>query len=92
LIVAAMNDRELTHLVRAADDCGIDALVEVHDEPDLKRALDAGAIFIGINNRNLAAFEVDVRTTEGGTMVRMPTYMAAYREITCDQAVLTNLF
>ena len=45
-----MNDRELTHLVRAADDCGIDALVEVHDEPDLKRALNAGATFIGINN------------------------------------------
>src|ERR1700738_3028329 len=52
LIVAALNDEELTHLVRAADDCGIDALVEVHDEPDLKRALNAGATFIGINNRN----------------------------------------
>jgi indole-3-glycerol phosphate synthase len=64
LIVAAMNDRELTHLVKAADDCGIDALVEVHDEPDLKRALNAGATFIGINNRNLVTFEVDVRTTE----------------------------
>jgi indole-3-glycerol phosphate synthase len=64
LIVAALNDEELTHLVRAADDCGIDALVEVHDEPELKRALSAGGTFIGINNRNLTTFQVDLRTTE----------------------------
>lgn len=64
LIVAALNDGELTHLVRAADDCGIDALVEVHDELELKRALNAGGTFIGINNRNLTTFQVDLRTTE----------------------------
>jgi indole-3-glycerol phosphate synthase len=64
LIVAALNDEELTHLMNAADNCGIDALVEVHDEPELKRALSAGASFIGINNRNLATFQVDIRTTE----------------------------
>jgi indole-3-glycerol phosphate synthase len=64
LIVAALNDGELTHLMKAADHCGIDALVEVHDEPELKRALTAGASFIGINNRNLATFQVDLRTTE----------------------------
>jgi indole-3-glycerol phosphate synthase len=69
LIVAALNDRELTHLMKAADDCGIDALVEVHDEPELKRALTAGASFIGINNRNLATFQVDIRTTE--TLARL---------------------
>ena len=64
LIVAALNDGELTHLMRAADHCGIDALVEVHDEPELNRALAAGATFIGINNRDLATFQVDLRTTE----------------------------
>jgi indole-3-glycerol phosphate synthase len=64
LIVAALNDRELSYLMDAADDCGIDALVEVHDEPELKRALAAGASLIGINNRNLATFQVDLRTTE----------------------------
>jgi hypothetical protein len=64
LIVAALNDEELTHLMRAADNCGIDALVEVHDELEPKRALSAGASFIGINNRNLATFQVDLRTTE----------------------------
>jgi indole-3-glycerol phosphate synthase len=69
LIVAALNDGELTHLMKAADYCGIDALVEVHDEPELQRALIAGASFIGINNRNLATFQVDLRTTE--TLVRL---------------------
>jgi indole-3-glycerol phosphate synthase len=43
---------------------GIDALVEVHDQAELDRALNAGADFIGINNRNLATFEVNIATTE----------------------------
>jgi indole-3-glycerol phosphate synthase len=64
LIVGALDDQELSRLMKAADDCAIDTLVEVHDEPELKRALDVGATFIGINNRNLATFEVDLRTTE----------------------------
>ena len=64
LIVGALDDQELSRLMKAADDCAIDTLVEVHDEPELKRALDAGATFIGINNRNLATFEVDLRATE----------------------------
>src|SRR5260221_14428278 len=42
----------------------IDAMVEVHDEAELDRALNAGANFIGINNRNLATFEVNIATTE----------------------------
>jgi indole-3-glycerol phosphate synthase len=59
LIVAALTDK-----LRVSDDCGIDALVEVHNEPELSRALRAGATFIGINNRNLVTFQVDLRTTE----------------------------
>ena len=47
-----------------SEDCGIDALVEVHNEPELSRALDAEATLIGINNRNLATFQVDLQTTE----------------------------
>jgi indole-3-glycerol phosphate synthase len=64
LIVAALNDAELGHLMQVSSKLGIDALVEVHDEAELDRALSAGANFIGINNRNLATFEVDLATTE----------------------------
>jgi indole-3-glycerol phosphate synthase len=64
LIVAALTDKELDHFLSVSDDCGIDALVEVHNEPELSRALRAGASFIGINNRNLATFRVDLQTTE----------------------------
>jgi len=64
LIVAALNDEELDRLVRVSSHLGIDALVEVHNESELDRALHAGADFIGINNRNLATFEVDLATTE----------------------------
>jgi indole-3-glycerol phosphate synthase len=64
LIVAALNDDELGRLLQVSSKMGIDALVEVHDEAELDRALHAGADFIGINNRNLATFEVDLVTTE----------------------------
>jgi indole-3-glycerol phosphate synthase len=64
LIVAALIDDELKRLKAIADRVGIDCLVEVHDETELARALDAGADFIGINNRNLATFDVDLKVTE----------------------------
>jgi indole-3-glycerol phosphate synthase len=64
LIVAALNDQELGRLLQVSSKMGIDALVEVHDEAELDRALNAGADFIGINNRNLATFEVNIASTE----------------------------
>src|SRR5690348_9209628 len=64
LIVAALNQTELTGLLRAAADFQLDAVVEVHAEEELHRALEAGAKIIGINNRNLATFEVDLGVTE----------------------------
>jgi len=63
-IVAALADNELQHFKARADGIGIDCLVEVHDETELGRALDAGADFIGINNRNLATFDIDLNVTE----------------------------
>jgi indole-3-glycerol phosphate synthase len=64
LIVAALTDDELKRFKASADQIGIDCLIEVHDETELGRALDAGADFIGINNRNLATFDIDLNVTE----------------------------
>ena len=59
LIVGALNDAELRDLIRAADSLGLAALVEVHDETELSRALDAGAVIVGVNSRNLRTLEVE---------------------------------
>ena len=64
LIVAALKQADLIGLLRAAAGFQLDALVEVHAEEELHRALDAGAKIIGINNRNLGTFEVDLAVTE----------------------------
>ena len=62
LIVAALEQKELTSLVRAARQLDLDFLCEAHDEQELQRALDAGCDLIGINSRNLQTFEVDLKT------------------------------
>lgn len=63
LIAAALEDDELSTLAAAAADCGLAALVEVHDAGELERAQAAGARLIGINNRNLTTLQVDTATT-----------------------------
>jgi indole-3-glycerol phosphate synthase len=64
LIVAAFADADaLAQLMAAADELGLDTLVEVHDEADLARALAVGARIVGINNRDLHSLEVDLATT-----------------------------
>ncbi len=64
LIVSVLKDWELRQLKAAATRLGMDALCEVHDETDAKRALFNGCTFIGINNRDLQSFAVDLATTE----------------------------
>src|SRR5206468_9894791 len=64
LIVAALKQTDLVDLLRATAGFQLDALVEVHAGEELHRALDAGAKIVGINNRNLATFEVDLGVTE----------------------------
>jgi len=63
LIVAALDDTQLRHLFQVAEMCQLDALVEVHDLAELDRALELDAKLIGVNNRNLTTFEVDLETT-----------------------------
>ena len=59
LIVAALDDTELRDFHALAGELGLDALVEVHDEAELDRALTAGAGLVGVNQRDLVSFEVD---------------------------------
>lgn len=63
LIVAALSDEELKQLLADAKDLALDALVEVHNEEELSRAIDAGANLIGVNNRNLKTLEVSLDTS-----------------------------
>lgn len=59
LIVAALDEMELIELVALAADVGLEALVEVHDEAEVDRALRAGATLVGVNQRDLTTFAVD---------------------------------
>lgn len=59
LIVAMLDDAELQAFSQLAADLGLSALVEVHDEQELERALNIGAKIIGVNNRNLKTFSVN---------------------------------
>lgn len=64
LIVAALDDGELRSLLAVTADAGLDALVEAHTDDEARRAVDAGASIVGVNNRDLTTFEVDLSTAE----------------------------
>jgi indole-3-glycerol phosphate synthase len=79
LIAAALDDAELADLHALALDIGLDALVEVHDEPELARALAVGATLVGVNQRDLVTFQVD--TARAVRMAAaMPEHVAAVAE------------
>jgi indole-3-glycerol phosphate synthase len=63
LIAAVLADGEIASLRDLADELGMDALIEVHDEDELKRVMALSPRIIAINNRNLQTFEVDFEIT-----------------------------
>ena len=70
LIAAALSQGELTELHDLALQIGLEVLVEIHDEPELERALDAGALIVGVNQRDLVTFEVDhARAVRMGSII-----------------------
>ncbi|AJD91197.1 indole-3-glycerol-phosphate synthase [Jeotgalibacillus malaysiensis] len=64
LIVAALTDQQLKELNDHAKKLNLSVLTEVHNEEELKRAFSAGAEILGVNNRNLKTFEVDLKVSE----------------------------
>ncbi len=72
LIVAALDQAALVSLVERTHSLGLTPLVEVHDEQEIDRALDAGAVVIGVNSRDLKTLEVD-RNTFARVVDRIPT-------------------
>ena len=79
LIVAALADAELRQLLERSRELDLAALVEVHDEQELTRAIDAGASIVGVNSRNLSTLEVDTGTFER-LADRLPSHVAAVAE------------
>ena len=64
LIVAALSQEDLERLFDCANAYQLEVLMEVHDLPELERALETDVKIIGVNNRNLKTFEVDLKNTE----------------------------
>ncbi|MFL2478870.1 MAG: indole-3-glycerol phosphate synthase TrpC [Verrucomicrobiales bacterium] len=64
LIVAALSQEDLERLFDCANTYQLEVLMEVHDLPELERALETDVKIIGVNNRNLKTFEVDLKNTE----------------------------
>ena len=71
LIAAALDDAELAEFLQLATEIGLDALVEVHDEAEVDRAVALGATLVGVNQRDLETFEVD-RSRAARLAVRLP--------------------
>jgi indole-3-glycerol phosphate synthase len=64
LIAAILEPKQLEKMMAVSRSLGLGCLLEIHNEDELKTALDSGAEVIGINNRNLNTFEVDINTTQ----------------------------
>jgi len=85
LIVAALDDASLHGLLAQANQLGMDVLMEVHDEDEMRRALETDCELIGVNNRNLRTFETSLDTT-----LRMQTMVPANRLLVTESGIHTK--
>lgn len=93
LIVRILAEPQLADLMALCAELSMDALVEVHAESDLETALKAGAILIGINNRNLASFDTDLQTATAMAGAIGPGRIAvAASGISSRQDIEANLY
>jgi indole-3-glycerol phosphate synthase len=86
LIVGALDDAALRRLLDLSADCGLAALVEVHDRAELERARTAGATVVGVNSRNLRTLTVDPAVLESA----LPACPEGHTEILVAESGITN--
>lgn len=84
IIMAALSDETAAGVLAAANACAMSALIEVHDEPELERALALGGPLIGVNNRSLKTFETDLGVTE-----RLAQRLPADRLLVSESGIFT---
>jgi indole-3-glycerol phosphate synthase len=85
IIMASLSDTQASELEEAAIALGMDALIEVHDEAELDRALRLKSALIGINNRNLHTFALTLETTR-----RLSRLVPADRHLVCESGLYTS--
>lgn len=92
LIVAILDDARLQRFHDLAREAGLAVLVEVHDEAELERALATGAELIGVNNRDLKTFQVDLAITErlAAKLVQAAPKASAPRLLVAESGIFTR--
>lgn len=105
LICAILSPSQLSEYIKRADEYGLSCLVEAHSEAEVEMALAAGARIIGVNNRNLKTFEVDITLSErlrklvppnvlfvSESGISSPEDIVKLREIRADAALIGERF